>query len=50
MSFKIIVTYPDGSIDPRVFDDPSNCKCPTSRFLRDVIKAEQFKTIIVENL
>ena len=45
MNFKVVVTYPDGHVDERSFNDPSNCKCPTSRFIRDVIKASQFTSI-----
>jgi hypothetical protein len=50
MSFKITITYNDGTTpEPRIFNDPSNCKCPTSRFLRDLVKESKFKTIIIEN-
>ena len=50
MTFKITLTYPNE--EPKVipFDDPTNCKCPTSRYLRDLIKEDKFERIVVERV
>ena len=50
MAYKVTIEYSDGFKEQRIFDEQNSCKCTTSKFVRDLVKSEQFTTLTIDKL